>query len=156
MPKSNSSTVWGERSRAITWASRSKRRTASSDTPARPSPASEGRISLMAAGRASMRCRARQTSPIPPSPSFSSRLVAPQLARALDLGAQVVDHAGADIGHADHEEIGEHEPEEELRRVHPERGGAGGDHEPDDDGDRADRGQRRQQRPARARSARRP
>ena len=37
-----------------------------------PFPAREGRISLIAAGRVSMRWRARQTSPIPPSPSFSS------------------------------------------------------------------------------------
>ena len=75
--------------------------------------------------------------------------VAPQLAGALDLGAQLVDHAGADIGHAHDEEVGEHQPEEELGRIDPDRGGAGRDHEPDDDGDRADRCQGGQQRPAR-------
>jgi hypothetical protein len=62
-------------------------------------------------------------SPDLPHPPFSELLleaVAPQLARALDLGAQVVDHAGAHIGHAHHEEVGEHEAEEELCRVQPE------------------------------------
>ena len=123
MPKSKSSTVCGERRRAITCASRSNRRMRlARGTGVTVAGRPTGRISLMAAGRASIRCRARQTSPIPPSPSFSSRLIAPQLARALDLGAQAVDHAGADIGHAHHEQIGKHQPEEELQRVQPERG----------------------------------
>ena len=72
--------------------------------------------------------------PGPPDLSHSSlaelllQAVAPQLARALDLGAQLVDHARTDIRHAHHEQVGEHEPEEELRRIDPERGGAGRDH----------------------------
>ena len=56
----------------------------------------------------------------PPLAELLLQAVAPQLARALDLGAQMVDHAGTDIGHAHHEEIGEHETEEELRRIYPE------------------------------------
>src|SRR3981081_72749 len=59
-------------------------------------------------------------SPDLPHPSLSELLlkaVAPQLALPLDLGTQLVDHAGTDIGHRHHEEIGEHQPEEELCRV---------------------------------------
>ena len=51
--------------------------------------------------------------------------VAPQLARALDLGSQVVDHTGTHIGHYHHEEVWKHETEEELGRRHPNGGGAG-------------------------------
>ena len=40
--------------------------------------------------------------------------VAPQLARTLDFGAQVVDHPCPHIGHGYYEEVREHEPEEEL------------------------------------------
>ena len=68
--------------------------------------------------------RARQQ-PVPGAPHFAHtalpqsfhQVIASQLARATDLGAQRVDHAGADVGHHDHEQIGEHEPEEEFQRA---------------------------------------
>ena len=66
--------------------------------------------------------------------------IAPQLACALDLGAQLIHDAGTDVGHAHDEEIREHEPEEELAD-RAERSGAGRHHDPDDDGDRAHRRQ---------------
>ncbi len=75
-------------------------------------------------------------------------LVAPQLARAAHLGAEVVDHPGAHPGHAGHEQVGEDQPEEEERRGDPQRGRAYGDQQPDDDRHRADRGQCGQQRAA--------
>ena len=50
--------------------------------------------------------------------------VAAQLARAADLGAERVDDAGADVGHDHDEQVGEHEPEEELQRIRAERRGA--------------------------------
>src|SRR2546422_7663801 len=53
----------------------------------------------------------------PPLAELLLQAVAPELSGALDLGTQIIDHAGSDIGHAHHEEIGKHEPEEELSRV---------------------------------------
>ena len=72
--------------------------------------------------------------------------IAPQLARPLDLGAQMVDHAGSDVRHADDEQVREYEAEEELGRIQARGGRAGRDHQPDDDADRADRGQSGRQR----------
>ena len=43
--------------------------------------------------------------------------IAAQLARAADLRAQRVDDARTHVGHAHDEQVGEHEPEEELRRA---------------------------------------
>ena len=43
------------------------------------------------------------------------QMVAAQLARAADFGAQRVNDAGADIRHQDDERVGEHQSKEELR-----------------------------------------
>jgi hypothetical protein len=69
----------------------------------------------MAAGRASRRCLARHTSPIPPLTNTLHQEIAAQLARAADLFAQAIDDVRADIRHQDDEEIGEGEAEEENR-----------------------------------------
>ncbi len=122
---------------------------ASAEAPARPSPATDGPDQLDGRGPGQH--------PMAGAPDFSHspftqlllQAIAPQLPRPPDLGAQPVDHPGADVGHGHHEQIGKHQPKEELRRVHPERSAAGRDRESDDDRDRADRRQGGQHRPAR-------
>jgi hypothetical protein len=64
--------VCGERSAAVACASRSKRFWAAPSEASSPWTAA-GRISFTAAGRASIRWVARQTSPMPPLPSRSTR-----------------------------------------------------------------------------------
>ena len=70
--RAKSAIVCGERSAAVAWASRSKRLDSScARLPSAP-PSAAGGISLTAAPRASRRCSARQTSPMPPCPSLAT------------------------------------------------------------------------------------
>ncbi len=71
-------------------------------------------MSLIAAGRASMRCLARHTSPMPPCAEAIDQVVASELASAADLGAQRVDDACTDVGHDHDEQVGEYEREKKL------------------------------------------
>ena len=65
--------MWEEWSAEVASASRWKRATSEAASTGVFTPSSSGRISLTATGRASMRWRARQISPMPPWSSFSSR-----------------------------------------------------------------------------------
>ena len=75
--------------------------------------------------------------------------VAPQLARPLDLGAEIVDHPGTHIGHRHNEQVGEYEAKEELVWAQLDGSSPRCEREPDNDRHRADRGQGGKHRPAR-------
>ena len=47
--------------------------------------------------------------------------IAPELASGCDFGAQGVHDPRADIRHHHDQQVGEHEPEEELQRIRVER-----------------------------------
>ena len=65
-----------------------------------------GWISLMAAGRASMRWVALYTSPIPPRPSRLAQLIAPQLPLLGHLPAEAGHHMGDHHGNAEQQVVG--------------------------------------------------
>ena len=80
-------------------------------------PSISGRMSLIAAGRASM--------PVLRAPDFAhpalaqplDQPVAPHLARLGHRGAEAVDHPGGHVGHQQHDEVGKNQRVEEAARV---------------------------------------
>ena len=117
--------VCGEVSAAVACASDSNRFSASRVSEASSAPSIAGRTSLIAAGRASRRCRARHTSPMPPSPSRSPELVAAQVARLAQPPAHPLEHPRRHH-RGDRAGVGRevHQHGQQWRRACPRRAGA--------------------------------